>query len=68
MLLVHMQCPGLEGTSYIVNAVSEHFGDSWPLALWKLVMDPKERWGPTWIVRNYEVHKNVIHGLPQLSA
>ena len=31
-------------------------------------MDPKQRWCPTWIVRNYEVLNNVIHGLPSLSA
>ena len=31
-------------------------------------MDPKQRWCPTWIVRNYEKHNNVIHGLPVLSA
>ena len=63
-----MPCPGLEGTSYIVSAVSEHFEGYWPLALWEFVMDPKQRWCPTWIVRNYEVHNKVIHGLPQLSA
>ena len=31
-------------------------------------MDPKNRWCPTWIVRNYEVHNNCVHGLPHLSA
>ena len=67
-MLAYMPCPGLEGTSYIVKAVTEHFEDCWPLALWKFVMDPKQRWCPTWIVRNYEVLNNVIHGLPQLSA
>ena len=67
-LLAYMPCPGLEGTSYIVTAVREHFQNCWPLALWEFVMDPKQRWCPTWIVRNYEVQNNVIHGLPVLSA
>ena len=31
-------------------------------------MDPKNRWCPTWIVRNFEVHNDCVHGLPHLSA
>ena len=46
-MLAYMPCPSLEGTSYIVKAVSGHFEDCWPLALWKFVMDPKQRWCPT---------------------
>lgn len=67
-LLAYMPCPGLEGTSYIVNAVHAYYGKSLPRALWFFVMDPKNRWCPTWIVRNYEVHNNCTHGLPRLSA
>ena len=43
-MLAYMPCPGLKGTSYIVKAVSEHFENCWPLALWRFVMDPKQRW------------------------
>ena len=68
ILFAYMPCPGLEGTSYIVSAVQAHYGDCWPRALWKFVMDPKNRWCPMWIVRNYEVHNDCTHGLPHLSA
>ena len=66
-LLAYMPCEGLQGTNFILNYVSEHCRNSWRLALFKFVMDPLNRWCPTWIRRNYEMENDLISGLPNLS-
>ena len=67
-LLCYMPCPGLRGTDWIKERVDAEFQSSWPVALWSFVMDAHNKWCPTWVVRNYEAHNEVIQGLPQLSA
>ena len=65
-LLAYMPCPGLAGTEYIVDYVKNGHHNNWPVALRTFVMDPRNRWCPTWIVRNYEVQSDVIHGFSHL--
>lgn len=65
--LAYMPCPGLQGASYIADAAREHFSADWTAALFNFVTDPQDRWYPTWIVRNYEVHSDIAHGPPHLS-
>ena len=67
-LFAYMPCAGLSGTEFVTEYVRTHCGDSWGLALFNFVMDPLNRWCPTWITRNYEMQNVVISGLPQLSA
>ena len=62
-----MPCRRLEGTNFIINFVASRYAGNWTTALCDFVMDPKNRWCPAWILQNYEVMNNVLHGFKRLS-
>jgi hypothetical protein len=44
--------------------VERYFNNDWRLALRSFVLNPKNRWCPTWVARNYEIKNEVIRGFP----
>ena len=63
-LIAYMPCPRDAGTSYIHDMVSRSFNNDWRLAFREFVLDPSNKWCPSWVVRNYEVHNEVLRGFP----
>lgn len=63
-LIAYMPCPRDAGTSYIHDMVSRYFHNDWRRALRKFVLDPTNKWCPSWVARNYEVQNEVLRGFP----